>query len=133
MIDLGSLSVLSAGAAALAGGISTKKKRKTTGRKRKKKSGLGAVKAKKKKTTAKKRSTPATSTTSKPKRRRIKTKGRSEKLPRTIKVSGQTGKSKTAADKKRTALKPGKRKSRSGKIYYETRKNRSDVNPRVRL
>lgn len=39
----------------------------------------------------------------------------------------QTGTSKTAADKQRTARRPGKRKSASGKVYYERRKNRSDV------
>ena len=30
------------------------------------------------------------------------------------------------ADAKRSALKPGKRLSRTGKVYYESRKNRSD-------
>lgn len=39
----------------------------------------------------------------------------------------QTGSSDKAADRKRTALAPGKRKSRSGVTYYERRKNRSDM------
>lgn len=39
----------------------------------------------------------------------------------------QTGTSNKAADKKRTAKRPGKRRSASGKTYYERRKNRSDV------
>lgn len=36
-------------------------------------------------------------------------------------------------DKKLKAKKPGKRKSKSGKKYTETRKNRSDKNPKKRL
>jgi hypothetical protein len=36
-------------------------------------------------------------------------------------------KSNKKADAKRKALKPGKRLSRTGKVYYEYRKNRSDV------
>lgn len=39
-------------------------------------------------------------------------------------------KSNTAADRKRTALQPGKRRSKSGRVYFEYRKNRSDVNGR---
>ncbi len=39
----------------------------------------------------------------------------------------QTGKSNIARDKKREALMPGKRISKTGKIYYEFRKNRSDL------
>ncbi len=31
------------------------------------------------------------------------------------------------ADLQRKALKPGKRRSASGKVYHETRKNRSDI------
>jgi hypothetical protein len=34
------------------------------------------------------------------------------------------------ADAQRSAMKPGKRRSRSGKLYYEGRKNRSDINGR---
>ncbi len=40
----------------------------------------------------------------------------------------QAGKSKSVErDKKLKALLPGKRRSRSGKIYYEYRQNRSDL------
>jgi hypothetical protein len=39
----------------------------------------------------------------------------------------QKGSSNKIVDKKRTALPPGKRISRSGKIYWESRKNRSDI------
>jgi hypothetical protein len=43
------------------------------------------------------------------------------------KVNRQTGSSNLAVDKKLPARKPGKRLSKSGKVYYERRKNRSDV------
>jgi len=47
---------------------------------------------------------------------------------RTIKYEdSRTGKSITGIDKKRSALSPGKRISKSGKIYYEKRINRSDL------
>jgi len=48
---------------------------------------------------------------------------------RTIKLSQrQTGKSKNLArDRKLKALPPGKRRSASGKVYYEYRQNRSDL------
>lgn len=39
----------------------------------------------------------------------------------------QTGTSETTRDKKRKAMQPGKRRSASGRIYNETRKNRSDI------
>lgn len=39
----------------------------------------------------------------------------------------QTGTSKKKIDAKRNAKLPGKRKSREGNIYYEYRKNRSDM------
>jgi len=39
----------------------------------------------------------------------------------------QTGKSNVKRDKKRDALPAGKRISKSGKVYYEYRKNRSDL------
>jgi len=56
------------------------------------------------------------------------------KLPRTVKaVKYQTGKTVKRKDVKRSALKPGKRLSKSGKTYYETRKNRSDKDKRKRL
>ena len=42
----------------------------------------------------------------------------------------QTGTSSTERDKKRKALQPGKRRSASGRVYYEHRKNRSDLRGR---
>ena len=42
----------------------------------------------------------------------------------------QTGTSSTVRDKKRKAMQPGKRQSASGRIYYEYRKNRSDLRGR---
>ena len=50
-----------------------------------------------------------------------------KKVAKVIKVrERQIGKSSKKRDLSRKALKPGKRKSRNGKIYYENRKNRSD-------
>jgi len=62
------------------------------------------------------------------KNRRGKTRGKSG-LPRTIvPARHQTGTAKNAyLDSKRRALKPGKRISKSGKVYYEYRANRSDL------
>lgn len=57
------------------------------------------------------------------------------KLPRTIKRTRtqiKNTKSKRA-DRKRKALAPGKRLSKSGKLYTERRSNRSDKNKRKRL
>ncbi len=42
-------------------------------------------------------------------------------------VEHQTGKSNKKRDKVRDALPPGKRESKSRNIYYENRKNRSDL------
>ena len=39
----------------------------------------------------------------------------------------QVGKSNKKVDSRRTALPPGKRISKSGKVYWETRKSRSDL------
>ena len=39
----------------------------------------------------------------------------------------QVGKTTVSRDRKRDALAPGKRISKTGKIYWETRKNRSDM------
>lgn len=51
----------------------------------------------------------------------------SKKAGRVIKASTrQTGKS-AKVDKSRKAMSPGKRESSSGRIYYEYRKNRTDV------
>ena len=46
---------------------------------------------------------------------------------RTINVLNQVGRSNLARDKSRKALLPGKRISKNGKEYWETRKNRSDL------
>lgn len=47
---------------------------------------------------------------------------------KSLKVSDhQIGKTIKKIDKMRKALKPGKRISKSGKIYYENRANRSDL------
>lgn len=46
---------------------------------------------------------------------------------RNLKVGKQHGKTNVAIDKKRKALMPGKRMSKTGKIYYEGRRNRSDA------
>jgi len=43
-----------------------------------------------------------------------------------IKVLKQTGRTTPSIDAKRKALAAGKRISKTGKIYWETRKNRSD-------
>jgi ssDNA-binding Zn-finger/Zn-ribbon topoisomerase 1 len=45
----------------------------------------------------------------------------------------QIGKTSVALDRTRVALPPGKRISKTGKIYYEYRRNRSDINPKKRL
>jgi len=45
----------------------------------------------------------------------------------------QTGKSNIKSDRKRVAMAPGKRSSKNGNIYYEKRRNRSDMNKRKRL
>jgi len=45
----------------------------------------------------------------------------------------QTGRSNKAVDRSLKAKLPGKRRSSTGKIYYEYRKNRTDVNPKKRL
>lgn len=45
---------------------------------------------------------------------------------RNLRELKQVGKSNKARDEVRDALMPGKRISKSGKTYWETRKNRSD-------
>ena len=51
-----------------------------------------------------------------------------KKLPYTVKSSKrQYGKTNKPRDKARVAMSPGKRKSKSDNIYYENRKNRSDL------
>ena len=46
---------------------------------------------------------------------------------RNLRQLKQVGKSDALIDKKRHALVPGKRISKTGKVYWETRKNRSDA------
>lgn len=46
---------------------------------------------------------------------------------RNLRKLKQVGKSNKSRDKKREALMPGKRISKTGKVYWETRKNRSDL------
>ena len=46
---------------------------------------------------------------------------------RIVKVLPQKGKSVKSVDEKRKAMPSGKRISKTGKVYWETRKNRSDV------
>lgn len=85
-----------------------------------KKSGSTKRKPSKRTTSAKKRP----STTKKPATSTTRKKGR------VIKASKrQTGTS-SKADKSRKAMSPGKRKSRTGRTYYEYRKNRTDVRGR---
>jgi hypothetical protein len=51
------------------------------------------------------------------------------RVPRVLKViRRQTGRRKSLKlDRKRKALPPGKRISRTGRVYWETRRNRSDL------
>lgn len=51
----------------------------------------------------------------------------SVELRKEKKIGVQTGVSNKKIDARKKAMKPGKRKSASGKVYYERRKNRSDV------
>jgi hypothetical protein len=60
--------------------------------------------------------------------RRKKAKGRGRVLKV---VKYQTGRSNIAVDRRYRALPPGKRRSRRGRIYWETRKNRSDMPGRL--
>jgi len=48
-------------------------------------------------------------------------------------VGKQVGKSIKYFDIRHQALKPGKRLSKNGNVYYEYRANRSDKNPKVKL
>lgn len=66
-----------------------------------------------------------------PKKKKSQTTLKSKKFGRKGEVlkasSRQTGKTHVARDEKRTAMAPGKRRSGSGKVYHETRANRSDL------
>jgi len=60
------------------------------------------------------------------------------KTPLILKKSKKQSKAQSSGyskrnDKKVTALPPGKRISKSGNIYYEYRKDHSDINPRTNL
>ena len=46
---------------------------------------------------------------------------------KSVRTLDQVGKTTVKIDAKRKALAPGKRISSSGKVYWETRKNRSDA------
>lgn len=46
---------------------------------------------------------------------------------KSLRTLDQVGKTHVSIDKKREALVPGKRISKNGKVYWETRKNRSDA------
>lgn len=48
-------------------------------------------------------------------------------------IPKQTGKTNILRDKTRDARLPGKRTSKTGKVYWETRKNRSDLSAIKRL
>lgn len=51
----------------------------------------------------------------------------SKKYPKVLVIlKKQSGKSNVKYDARLTALPPGKRISKTGKVYWETRKNRSD-------
>lgn len=56
-----------------------------------------------------------------------KNKRRKITYAKVIRRGKQHGKSDARHDSWYRALSPGKRRSHTGKIYYETRKNRSDV------
>lgn len=67
-------------------------------------------------------------------RRRVRVRRAKRRYAHVIKaVVKQTGRTTIARDRKRTAMKPGKRRSASGKTYWETRRNRSDRSRRLRL
>jgi len=58
---------------------------------------------------------------------------REGKLPITVQVTkGQAGSTDEEWDAKLTSLPPGKRISKDGNIYWETRANRSDIRPIIR-
>ena len=64
---------------------------------------------------------------SKTKKGYVSSMDKENKAGKTIKVMSQTGTRKSIQrDRGRKASMPGKRISKNGKIYWETRKNRSD-------
>jgi hypothetical protein len=52
-------------------------------------------------------------------------------LRKNLEVTPQIGRSNLARDRKRKALAPGKRISKTGNVYWETRKNRSDLKGKI--
>ena len=69
-----------------------------------------------------------------PRKKPAKKKTAAKKRPRTTTRKPQTGKrSNRKRDKARKALPPGKRVSKTGSKYTETRRNRSDRDGRKRL
>ena len=48
-------------------------------------------------------------------------------------IKHQTGKTNIPVDRLHKALQAGKRISKNGKIYWETRASRSDINPKKNL
>ena len=50
---------------------------------------------------------------------------------RNLRVLKQVGKTNKEIDSKRKALRSGKRISKTGKVYWETRKNRSDTKENI--
>ena len=54
-----------------------------------------------------------------------------ESLQKSLSVTPQVGSTNIKRDFARSALPPGKRISKTGNIYYETRKNRSDLKHRI--
>lgn len=56
---------------------------------------------------------------------------RFKNLRKNLHVTHQVGKTNLVRDLARKALKPGKRISKTGNVYYETRKNRSDLKGRI--
>jgi hypothetical protein len=59
---------------------------------------------------------------------------RSRTVARVVRVlRKQTGKTSIPEDRKVSSMRPGKRISKNGKIYWETRKNRSDIIPKNKL
>jgi len=83
-----------------------------------------SMKAPAKKTTAKRKTAPKKTGI----RSSSKTLTPAEKRKRTIaRKNRQTGSTDVSLDKQKKALRPGKRISASGNVYYERRANRSDV------
>ena len=72
-----------------------------------------------------------------PLRKTSGSKGRKQRSttsrPASLRQTGVKGRRSLAQDKKKVAKLPGKRRSTSGRVYYERRANRSDVNRKRRI